>query len=78
MTVQLQITGDSDVEIEELTSSLKAEYNNKIDDLGEMERFLGMRVQRDRENHILSIDHSRYITDIGISPICWRSLASPM
>jgi hypothetical protein len=28
------ITGDSDIEIEELISSLKEEYNGKIDDLG--------------------------------------------
>jgi hypothetical protein len=63
------ITGDSDIEIEELISSLKKEYNDKIDDLGEMEWFLGMRVQRDRKNHILSIDHSRYITDVKPSSL---------
>ena len=57
------ITGDSDVEIEELISSIKEEYNNKIDDLGELEWFLGMRIQRDRKKRVLSIDHSRYITD---------------
>jgi len=31
---------------------------------GNWSGFLGMRVQRDRKNHILSIDHSQYITDV--------------
>jgi hypothetical protein len=76
------ITGDSDVEIEELISSLKKEYNDKIDDLGEMEWFLGMRVQRDRKNRILSIDHSRYITDVlekfGLTDVKSSSLPLPV
>jgi hypothetical protein len=65
------ITGDPDTEIEELISSIKEGYSNKIGDLGELEWFLGMIIQRDRKKRILSIYHSRYIMEWAV-PEGWR------
>jgi hypothetical protein len=52
-----------------------------IDDRGELEWFLGMRVKRDRKRRLLALGHSQYITDMlekyGLKGAAPASLSLP-
>ena len=56
-----------------MTADIKKDLGqrSKMKDLGSVSQYLGMRIQRDRENRITTIDQLAYMVE------CYKKLVSP-